>query len=48
MAETANRLLHLLSLLQTPRHWTGPQLAARLEVTVRTVRRDVDRLRSLG
>lgn len=48
MSETANRLLNLLSLLQAPRHWTGPQLAARLEVTVRTVRRDVDRLRSLG
>ena len=42
------RTLQLLSLLQTHRHWTGDELAARLEVSVRTVRRDVDRLRELG
>uniref|UniRef100_UPI000A71EDB3 helix-turn-helix domain-containing protein n=1 Tax=Nocardia amamiensis TaxID=404578 RepID=UPI000A71EDB3 len=47
MTETAARLLQLLSLLQTRREWTGPELAARLGVTVRTVRRDVERLREL-
>jgi predicted DNA-binding transcriptional regulator YafY len=44
----AARLLRLLSLLQTPREWPGSELAARLGVTPRTVRRDVDRLRDLG
>lgn len=42
------RLLGLLSLLQTRRDWPGTVLAARLEVSPRTVRRDVDRLRELG
>lgn len=42
------RALQLLSLLQTHRLWSGAELAARLEVTERTVRRDVDRLRVLG
>jgi predicted DNA-binding transcriptional regulator YafY len=42
------RLLRLLSLLQTPRDWTGTELAARLEVSTRTVGNDVERLRSLG
>lgn len=42
------RLLSLLSLLQTPRTWSGSELAERLEVTHRTVRRDVDRLREMG
>jgi predicted DNA-binding transcriptional regulator YafY len=46
--ETSARLLALLSLLQVRREWTGPELAGRLEVGVRTVRRDVDRLRRLG
>jgi predicted DNA-binding transcriptional regulator YafY len=46
--ETSARLLKLLSLLQSRRSWTGPELAERLEVGVRTVRRDVDRLRRLG
>src|SRR5947208_16292745 len=46
--ETSARLLKLLSLLQARRAWTGPELAERLEVGVRTVRRDVDRLRRLG
>ena len=46
--QTSARLLKLLSLLQTRRSWTGPELAERLEVGVRTVRRDVERLRSLG
>lgn len=41
-------MLTLLSLLQTQRDWPGQVLADRLEVTVRTVRRDVDRLRELG
>lgn len=48
MLETSGRLLKLLSLLQAHRDWTGPELADRLGVTVRTVRRDVDKLRSLG
>ncbi|MFG1796116.1 helix-turn-helix transcriptional regulator [Nocardia sp. NPDC049149] len=47
MTETAARLLQLLALLQTRREWTGPELAARLGVTVRTVRRDIERLREL-
>src|SRR4051794_22976517 len=42
------RLLRLLSLLQTPRDWTGAELAERLEVSTRTVRQDIERLRSLG
>jgi predicted DNA-binding transcriptional regulator YafY len=45
---TSARLLKLLSLLQSRRSWAGPELAERLEVGVRTVRRDVERLRSLG
>jgi predicted DNA-binding transcriptional regulator YafY len=45
---TSSRLLALLSLLQTPRSWSGGELAERLEVSRRTVRRDVDRLRDLG
>ncbi len=48
MAETSARLLSLLSLLQTPREWPGPELAQRLSVTTRTVRNDVERLRQLG
>ncbi|KXK58580.1 DNA-binding transcriptional regulator [Micromonospora rosaria] len=46
--DTAGRLLRLLSLLQSRRDWSGPDLADRLGVTVRTVRRDVERLRALG
>ena len=45
---TSSRLLTLLSLLQARRDWPGATLAARLGVTARTVRRDVDRLRELG
>ncbi|NKY46046.1 helix-turn-helix transcriptional regulator [Nocardia cerradoensis] len=45
---TPARLLRLLSLLQTHRDWTGTELAERLDVTTRTVRRDVERLRELG
>src|SRR5215471_13554192 len=48
MSETSGRLLSLLSLLQTPREWSGPELARRLHVTTRTVRNDVERLRQLG
>jgi predicted DNA-binding transcriptional regulator YafY len=46
--DTSARLLRLLSLLQSRRSWTGPDLAQRLGVGVRTIRRDVERLRSLG
>jgi predicted DNA-binding transcriptional regulator YafY len=46
--DTSARLLRLLSLLQTPREWPGSELAERLQVTARTVRRDIDRLRELG
>ncbi|MFH7336751.1 helix-turn-helix transcriptional regulator [Streptomyces sp. KHY 26] len=45
---TPARLLQLLSLLQTPREWPGGELADRLGVSRRTVRRDIDRLRELG
>ncbi|MFI6996356.1 helix-turn-helix transcriptional regulator [Nocardia sp. NPDC050175] len=45
---TSARLLRLLSLLQMHQDWTGTELAERLDVTTRTVRRDVDRLRELG
>lgn len=48
MLKTSTRLLRLLSLLQSRRHWTGAELCDRLEVDARTVRRDVDRLRELG
>ncbi|WP_082605968.1 helix-turn-helix transcriptional regulator [Nocardioides sp. Root190] len=48
MTTTSSRLLALLSLLQARRDWSGDVLAQRLDVTTRTVRRDVDRLRELG
>lgn len=48
MLDTSARLLRLLSMLQARREWTGPELAERLEVTVRTLRRDIARLRDLG
>ncbi|QOV39334.1 YafY family transcriptional regulator [Streptomyces ferrugineus] len=48
MLDTSARLLKLLSLLQAHREWSGADLAERLGVTPRTVRRDVDRLRELG
>ena len=47
MTDTTQRLLTLLSLLQTPREWSGTELAQRLGVSPRTVRRDIDRLREL-
>src|SRR4051794_31179504 len=48
MLETSARLLKLLSLFQGRRYWPGQDLAQRLEITSRTLRRDVDKLRSLG
>jgi predicted DNA-binding transcriptional regulator YafY len=48
MSDTSSRLLELLSLLQARRDWPGAELAERLEVSARTVRRDVERLRALG
>jgi predicted DNA-binding transcriptional regulator YafY len=48
MSDTTTRALSLLNLLQTHRHWPGSELAVRLGVTERTVRRDVERLRDLG
>jgi predicted DNA-binding transcriptional regulator YafY len=48
MSETSARLLRLLSLLQRHRDWSGTELATRLGVTTRTVRRDIGRLRELG
>src|SRR6187401_1354586 len=48
MTATSGRLLKLLSLLQTRRDWTGDELARRLEVSGRTIRRDIERLRALG
>jgi predicted DNA-binding transcriptional regulator YafY len=48
MYETSSRLLELLSLLQGRRDWPGDELAERLEVSGRTIRRDIERLRQLG
>ncbi|MEK8226536.1 HTH domain-containing protein [Oerskovia sp. M15] len=48
MLDTSVRLLRLLSLLQVRREWSGADLATRLDVTTRTVRNDVERLRLLG
>lgn len=48
MSDTTSRILRLLSLLQTHRDWSGSELADRLEVSPRTIRRDIDRLRELG
>jgi predicted DNA-binding transcriptional regulator YafY len=47
-ASPTSRLLTLLSLLQTRRDWPGDVLSGRLDVSARTVRRDVDRLRDMG
>src|SRR4051794_6033737 len=48
VVQTSARLLALLSLLQQRREWSGPELAGRLEVGPRTIRRDVEKLRELG
>lgn len=48
MLTSSARLLRLLSLLQSRPTWSGGDLTSRLEVTARTLRRDVDRLRDLG
>ena len=48
MADTSARTLRLLSLLESRRYWPGAELAGRLQVSARTLRRDVDRLRELG
>jgi predicted DNA-binding transcriptional regulator YafY len=48
MQETSARLLRLLSMLQARPDWTGAELAQRLDITGRTLRRDVQRLRGLG
>jgi predicted DNA-binding transcriptional regulator YafY len=48
MSDIASRLLKLLSILQSARAWSGPELAERLGVSARTVRRDIERLRDLG
>jgi predicted DNA-binding transcriptional regulator YafY len=48
MTETSSRLLEMLSMLQARRDWSGAELADRLEVSPRTIRRDVERLRRLG
>jgi len=48
MANTSSRTLRLLSLLQARRYWPGTELAGRLGVSARTLRRDIDRLRELG
>jgi predicted DNA-binding transcriptional regulator YafY len=48
MSQTSSRLLELLSLLQGRRDWPGSDLAGRLDVSGRTIRRDMERLRDLG
>ncbi|HEU0318691.1 MAG TPA: HTH domain-containing protein, partial [Solirubrobacteraceae bacterium] len=48
MTDPTSRILRLLSLLQTHRFWSGIELADRLEVSSRTLRRDIDRIRELG
>jgi predicted DNA-binding transcriptional regulator YafY len=48
MSDPTSRALLLLSLLQTHKFWSGAELSARLDVSQRTLRRDVERLRQLG
>lgn len=48
MSDTTARVLQLLGLLQSRALWSGDELARRLGVTTRSVRRDVERLRALG
>src|SRR6202140_3211949 len=48
MLSTSERLLRVLTLLESRRDWSGADLAERLEVTTRTIRNDMVRLRTLG
>ncbi|MWV48665.1 WYL domain-containing protein [Rathayibacter sp. VKM Ac-2803] len=48
MTSASSRALQLLSLLQLRRVWPGELLSERLEITPRTVRRDIERLRGMG
>jgi predicted DNA-binding transcriptional regulator YafY len=48
MLSTSERLLRVLTLLESRREWSGGDLAERLEVSTRTIRNDMVRLRSLG
>ena len=48
MADTSARILQLLSLLEARIEWPGPELAGRLDISSRTLRRDIDTLRELG
>ncbi|HEX3199271.1 MAG TPA: YafY family protein [Propionibacteriaceae bacterium] len=48
MWQTSTRLLQLLAMLQARRDWSGQDLASRLEVSTRTIRTDIERLRGLG
>ena len=48
MADSTIRTLRLLSMLQRRRFWPGSVLSERLEVSERTLRRDIERLRALG
>src|SRR5690606_480408 len=48
MSDTSSRTLRLLSLLQTHRYWLGAELADRMGVSLRTLRRGIERLRDLG
>src|SRR5258707_11251613 len=48
MLSTSERLLRVLTLLESRRDWSGTDLAQRLEVSTRTIRNDMVRLRSLG
>jgi predicted DNA-binding transcriptional regulator YafY len=48
MVDSSGRLLRLLGLLQRRAAWSGTDLAERLEIDTRTVRRDVEKLRVLG
>lgn len=48
MRHTAHRLLRLIALLQARRQWSGAELAERMGVDRRSIRRDIERLRELG
>jgi predicted DNA-binding transcriptional regulator YafY len=48
MLSTSERLLRVLTLLESRREWSGAELAERLEVSTRTIRNDMVRLRALG